>query len=101
MQTFRRMERRLAREFRPDESRGYQIVLVPFPTEKVRTLGVVGAILREPETGRELAAVFLPGTPDPIKGSLRVIARDDLKLTDWTLQDLITYHVTLGASSPE
>lgn len=99
VQMFRRMERRLAREFRPDESRGYQIALVDFPTREVRTLGVVGTTLREPETGRELVTVFLPGTPDPIKGSLRVVSRDDLTLIDWTLQDLITYHVTLGASS--
>jgi uncharacterized membrane protein len=100
MQMFRRMERKLTRELRPDESRGYRIALIDFPSTEVRTLGVLGSTFREPETGRELATVYLPGTPDPTKGSLMVVALDHLALTDWTLQDIIGCHVTFGSGSP-
>ena len=100
MQVFEQIEGRLATELRPDESRGYRVALIDFPNQRVRTLGVVGATVREPETGRQLAAVYLPGTPDPTKGSVMVVDHDDLKLTDWTLQDLIGYHLTMGSGGP-
>lgn len=100
VQAFQQLEQGLSAELRPGERRGYRVVLVPWPNPGVRTLGVVTATIRDPKTDRKLAAVFLPGTPDPTKGVMRVVAADELELTDWTLNDLIRYHVTFGSASP-
>jgi uncharacterized membrane protein len=98
---YEQMERRLTRELRPDRSRGFRIAMVNWPNANVRTLAVVTATFHEPETERELASVFLPGTPDPTRGALRTVAVDDLTLTTWTLNDLIRYHVTFGSAAPD
>lgn len=100
MHMFRQMEERLSTEFRPDDARGYQVALIDHPNRAVRTLGLVNSIFREPDTGRELAAVYLPGTPDPTKGSIRVVAASDLVLTGWTFREIAEFHVTFGTAVP-
>jgi len=101
MHMFRQMEKRLSIEFRPDDARGYQVALINFPSIAVRSLGLVNSTFREPETGRELAAVYLPGTPDPTKGSIHVVAAADLVLTGWTFREIAEFHVTFGTAVPE
>ncbi len=98
---YEQMEQRLTRELRPDHSRGFRIAMVNWPNANVRTLAVVTATFHEPDTERELASVFIPGTPDPTRGALRTVAVDDLTLTTWTLNDLIRYHVTFGSAAPD
>ncbi len=98
---YRRMESRLATELRADHKRGYRVALVNWPNSDTRSLGLIVADLTEPETGRDLAAVFLPGTPDPTKGAIRVVLSEDLLLTDWDLSDLTRFHLTFGSASPE
>lgn len=101
MHMFRQMEERLSIEFRPDDARGYQVALINFPSLEVRSLGLVNSTFREPETGRELAAVYLPGTPDPTKGAIHVVAAADLALTGWTFREIAEFHVTFGTAVPE
>jgi uncharacterized membrane protein len=101
VQAFRQLEQRLSAEFHPDDVHAYRVALIGWPSATVRSLGVVTATFREPETDRELAAVYLPGTPDPSKGWLRVLAVDDLVFTDWTLRDIGRFHVTFGSACPD
>ena len=100
MHMFRQMEERLSIELRPDDARGYQVALINFPSIEVRSLGLVNSTFREPETGRELAAVYLPGTPDPTKGAIHVVAAADLVLTGWTFREISEFHVTFGTAVP-
>ena len=95
------METKLATELRSDEKRGYRVALVNWPAADARTLGLVVGDMSDPESGRELAAVYLPGTPDPTKGAIRIIAKEDLQMTDWGLSDLSRFHVTFGSASPD
>ena len=97
---FERMEKRLVTELRPDSERGFRIALIEFPSSSIRSLAVVTETYHEPETDRQLASVFLPGTPDPTKGWLRVVPVEDLVFVDWTLRDLIRYHATFGSAGP-
>ena len=101
MHMFRQMEKRLSIEFRPDDARGYQVALIDFPSRAVRSLGLVNSTFREPQTGRELAAVYLPGTPDPTKGTIHVVAAADVVLTGWTFREIAEFHVTFGTAVPE
>lgn len=98
---YQRMEQRLSTELKADRHRGYRVALVNWPNPNTRTLGLLVADFSEPETGRELAAVYLPGTPDPTKGAMRVVVAEDLTLTDWDLSDLTRFHITFGSAAPD
>ena len=101
MRAFLRMEKRLTTELSIDDRRGYRVALVNWPSAENRSLGLVVAELNEPETGRELAAVYLPNTPDPTKGAIRVVGAADLQPIDWDLSDLARFHVTFGSAAPD
>jgi len=101
LRAYQQMERRLTTELKADRHHGYQVALVNWPNPDTRTLGLIVADFSEPDTGRELAAVYLPGTPDPTKGAMRVVATEDVTLTDWDLSDLTRFHITFGSASPD
>ncbi len=101
LRAYQQMERRLTTELKADSHHGYRVALVNFPNADNRSLGLIVAELEEPGTGRELAAVFLPKTPDPSKGSIQVVAIEDLQLTDWDLSDLFRFHITFGSACPD
>ena len=101
VRAYRRMESRLATELKADHRRGYRVVLVGWPSAANRSLGLIVAELSEPATGRQLAAVYFPNTPDPTKGSIRVVSAEDLLLTDWDLSDLARFHATFGSAAPD
>ncbi len=101
MRMFRQMEKRLSIEFRPDDARGYQVALIDFPNKEVRSLGLVSSTFREPETGRELAVVYFPGTPDPTKGAIHVVAAANLVSMGWTFREIAEFHVSFGTAVPE
>ena len=42
-----------------------RVVLIDFPHNEMKTLGFVTKVMREQGTGRELAAVYVPTTPNP------------------------------------
>jgi len=77
------------------------VALVNWPSAQTRSLGLIVADLNDPGTGQELAAVYLPGTPDPTKGSIRIMSSDIFQLTDWDLSDLTRFHITFGSASPD
>ena len=101
VKAYEQMEQKLATELAPDRNRGYRVGLINFPTAHTRSLGVVTATFQEPGTDRELASVYVPGTPDPTRGSLYTVAAGDVTLTSWTLNDLTRYHLTFGSASPD
>jgi len=101
IRAIQQMEERLTTELRIDDRRGYRVVLVNWPSEENRSLGLIMADLLEPETGRPLAAVFLPNTPDPTKGAIRVVSAQELVHTDWDFSDLGRFHATFGSAAPD
>ena len=101
VRAYQRMEQRLSTELKADQHHGYRVALVNWPNPATRSLGLVVADFSEPDTSRELAAVYLPGTPDPTKGAMRVVAAEDLTMTDWDLSDLARFHVTFGTAAPD
>ena len=57
--------------------------------------------MREQGTGRELAAVYVPTTPNPTSGYLEVVPVDRLTPTDWTVDEAMSFIISGGAVSPE
>lgn len=96
-----RMEDRLVAELAADDRHGYPVVLVNFPNDKIRSLGLVTATIAGKEHGTEFAAVFLPRGPGHgMKGNIRIINVEELEYTDWDLRVFLQHQMTHGSSSP-
>ncbi len=62
-----------------------RVVLIDFPHTEMKTLGFVTRVMREQGTGRELAAVYVPTTPNPTSGYLEIVPVEKMTPTDWTV----------------
>lgn len=100
---FRRLARSgelLITELSPTESRGFKVVLVKLTPEEGRQLAILSSVLKDAETGRKLATVFIPSTPNVGVGETRVLPFDQLTMTNWTVSDAITFLMSGGTVSP-
>lgn len=78
-----------------------RVVLIDFPHRDMKVIGFVTRILRDEHSGRELAAVYVPTTPNPTSGYLEVVPVDDLTPTDWSVDQAMSFIISGGAVSPE
>jgi len=78
-----------------------RVVLIDFPHRGVKAVGFVTRILREEGTGRELAAVYVPTTPNPTGGYLELVPVEDLTPTDWSVDQAMTFIISGGAVAPD
>ena len=78
-----------------------RVVLIDFPHRGVKAVGFVTRILREDGTGRELAAVYVPTTPNPTGGYLEIVPVDALTPTDWSVDQAMTFIISGGAVAPD
>jgi uncharacterized membrane protein len=78
-----------------------RVVLIDFPHRDMKCVGFVTRIIREQGTGRELAAVYVPTTPNPTSGYLEVVPVELLTPTDWTVDEAMTFIISGGAVSPD
>lgn len=83
----------------PDGSQ--RVVLIDFPNAEMKTLGFVTKVVREEGTGRELAAVYVPTTPNPTSGYLEIVPVEKLTMTDWTVDQAMSFIISGGAVSPD
>ena len=82
----------------PDGAR--RVVLVEFPHPGMRAVGFVTRTFREETTCIELAAVYVPTTPNPTGGYLELVPVTDLIPTDWSVDEAMTFIISGGAVSP-
>ena len=78
-----------------------RVVLVDFPHAEMKSIGFVTRVIREQGTGRELAAVYVPTTPNPTSGYLEIVPVDRLTPTDWSVDEAMRFIISGGAVSPE
>ena len=78
-----------------------RVVLIDFPHRDMKSVGLVTRVIREEGTGRELAAVYVPTTPNPTSGYLEIVPVELLTPTDWTVDQAMSFIISGGAVSPE
>jgi uncharacterized membrane protein len=78
-----------------------RVVLIDFPHNEMKSVGFVTRILRDEVTGAELAAVYVPTTPNPTSGYLEVVPVERLTPTDWSVDQAMTFIISGGAVSPD
>lgn len=78
-----------------------RVVLVDFPHAEMKSIGFVTRVLKEHGTGRELAAVYVPTTPNPTSGYLEIVPVEKITPTDWSVDQAMSFIISGGAVAPE
>jgi uncharacterized membrane protein len=78
-----------------------RVVLVEFPQPGMKAIGLVMRVFTDAVTGEELAAVYVPTTPNPTSGYLEIIPLTRLVPTAMTMDQAMTMIVSGGAVAPD
>lgn len=80
---------------------GARVVLVDFPHPGMKAIGLVMRNFTDSTTGEDLAAVFVPTTPNPTSGYLSILPTGRLVPTSMTMDQAMTMIVSGGTVAPE
>jgi uncharacterized membrane protein len=78
-----------------------RVVLIEFPSKEMKTVGFVTRTMKDSDTGQELAAVYVPTTPNPTSGYLEIVPVERIVSTDWSMDEAMTFIISGGAIAPE
>lgn len=78
-----------------------KVVLIEYPNEHMRAVGIVTRIFPATEGQPELAAVYVPTTPNPTSGFVEIVPTARLTWLDWTKNEAMGFIVSGGAMSPD
>ena len=78
-----------------------RVVLIAFPHPGMRTVGFVTKVMEDANTGQQLAAVYVPTTPNPTSGYMEIVPLEDLTSTDWSMDEAMTFILSAGAVAPD
>jgi uncharacterized membrane protein len=89
----------LAFQARPEQIQ--RVVLVCYPTEEMRAVAFVTRIVRDTDTGEELAVVYIPHAPNLASGRMEIVPLSKVTPTDWTVEEGMQFIISCGASTRE
>ncbi len=101
VQTIYGATRKLVAALQQKPEKVKRVVLIEFPAPHMKTIGFVTRVLRDEHTGQELAAVYVPTTPNPTSGYLEIVPVDRLVSTDWTMDQAMSFIISGGAVAPD
>jgi len=78
-----------------------RVVLIEFPHPGLKAVGLVMRTFTDAATGQELAAVFVPTSPNPTSGYLEIAPLERLVATDMTMDQAMSMVVSGGATAPD
>jgi uncharacterized membrane protein len=78
-----------------------RVVLVEFPNSDVKAVGIVTRTMKDRLTGQELAAVFIPTTPNPTAGYLSIVPVNRLVPLGMSMDDAMSLVISGGAVGPD
>lgn len=101
VQNIYRATKRFLHTLRQSPVRGQRVVLIAFPSPEMRAVGFVTKVFREQDGDRELAAVYVPTSPNPTSGYIEIVPLEQVVYTDWTMEEAMTFVVTGGTNAPD
>ncbi|WP_286830458.1 MULTISPECIES: DUF502 domain-containing protein [Kordiimonas] len=78
-----------------------RVVLIEFPSRDMKTVGLVTRTFKDTTTGRELAAVYVPTTPNPTSGYLEIVPVEYVTPTNWKMDEAMSFIISGGADVPK
>lgn len=85
----------------PAAGGGQVVVLIDFPCPPLQAIGFMTNTITDARTGRKLATVFVPTTPNPTSGYMEFVPIENVHPTDWTMEEALTTILSGGASAPD
>ncbi|MBK7470144.1 MAG: DUF502 domain-containing protein [Betaproteobacteria bacterium] len=101
VQTIYSGTKRFLHTLRKPPNSGQRVVLISFPTPEMKAVGFVTKVMHDAATGQELAAVYVPTSPNPTSGYIEIVPLADVIPTDWTVEQAMSFVVTGGANAPD
>jgi uncharacterized membrane protein len=101
VQTVYSAARKLVDVLRTKPESAQRIVLIAFPHEGAKTIGFVMRTFTDANTGKEVAAVFVPTAPNPTTGYLQLLPVEQLTPTDMTSEQAMAMVISAGAVVPD
>jgi len=77
-----------------------RVVLVKFPHEGMKCIGFLTSVMKDADTGRDMASVFISTTPNPTTGYMQIVPLEDVSETDWSVEDAVKLLMSGGILSP-
>ncbi|HRH80925.1 MAG TPA: DUF502 domain-containing protein [Thiobacillaceae bacterium] len=101
VQTIYSATKRFLETLRQPPVSGQRVVLIAFPSPEMKAVGFVTKVMTDPDTGRQLAAVYVPTSPNPTSGYIEVVPVEDLVQTDWSVEEAMAFVMTGGTNAPD
>jgi uncharacterized membrane protein len=92
--------RQLVASFQDKPSGMQRVVLIEFPSPEMKTIGLVTRVFNDADSGEEIAAVYVPTTPNPTSGYMELVPTSRLVMLDWTINEAMTFIMSGGAAAP-
>lgn len=93
--------KRLLDAFQSTNGEVRHVVLINYPSPEMKAIGLVTRTITDTHTGRQLAAVYVPTTPNPTSGFIEILPVDDLIFLEWTVNDALSFIVSGGVIGPD
>jgi len=77
-----------------------RVVLIAFPSPEMK-VGLVTRVMRDPNTGCQLAMVYVPTSPNPTSGYIEIVPLEDVVQTDWSVEEAMAFVMTGGTNAPD
>ena len=77
-----------------------RVVLIDFPHSQMKSVGFVTRVIRDQATGRELAAVYVPTTPNPTSGFFLILPVTDVVKLAMSVDEALKYIISMGVVAP-
>lgn len=92
--------RKLIESFQNTPQGAQRVVLIDFPSSKMKAVGLVTRTFRAADTGEELVAVYVPTTPNPTSGYLEIVPISNVVWLDWSTNEAMQFIMSGGAIAP-
>jgi uncharacterized membrane protein len=79
---------------------GSRVVMVEFFRPGMKSLGFLTSMIKDKDTGRDLAVVFIATTPNPMVGYTQVMPVEAVSETDLTVEEAVKLVMSGGVMSP-
>ncbi|QNT69526.1 DUF502 domain-containing protein [Defluviicoccus vanus] len=78
-----------------------RVVIVNFPNDRLKCVGLLMKTMTDATNGNALAAVYVPTAPNPTSGYLEIVPMDQVITTDWTVDQAMNFVISMGAIAPD
>lgn len=80
---------------------GQRVVLISFPSPEMKAVGLITKVMKDADSGQELAVVYVPTSSNPTSGHIEILPLADVVMTNWTMEEAMSFVMTGGTNAPD